>query len=500
MNLVNLPSELIAQIFIFLDDQDVFSARLSNKTLDNASFSDFGKRFFRKRGFMITTPSLQVLQHVSEHQELSKYVQHVWFNPDCFTWNPPDYSPENQEDRDEGIVLSPSTRVRQDRDTRKQYQAYEDCLRDHHRLLNDYDAVPSRFELLVTSAFRNLPNLKTIGMRRSEHHSPYGWTQLQKAIGQDPRLIGPMPPLARSFLSKTTLLFIALISSIANSGIKPQRFYTDAVELDHIHPDDLPPSKLSAACSSILYVELNIVKARLTPSTSSIASTHQLRRRALDDDDSHSQPHLSGQNLLTLLHAMPHLKELGLQILLEKSLRFAPEFRKSYPYLTSMRLADEIALPHLTRVKLERIIATAGRLQNLLLPCADHLTSLKLRDIRLLSTETDARPWRAFFTFLATRCPKLEYILFYHLMHDSGGVSFVEEESEAMPEEDMEEFMVGQAVFEKYSHITLEVKESREAVRAKLEEVAERHWYHKPLFSYAMDEELWHTDTSDEEW
>jgi hypothetical protein len=26
------------------------------------------------------------------------------------------------------------------------------------------------------------------------------------------------------------------------------------------------------------------------------------------------------------------------------------------------------------------------------------------------------------------------------------------------------------------------------------------HWYGRNLFSYEMDESLWHTDTSDEEW
>ena len=57
----------------------------------------------------------------------------------------------------------------------------------------------------------------------------------------------------------------------------------------------------------------------------------------------------------------------------------------------------------------------------------------------------------------------------------------------------------GQALFTKYDHITLEVS-GREDVHKRLDEVRERHWYHKPLFSYAMDEELWHTDTSDEEW
>lgn len=56
----------------------------------------------------------------------------------------------------------------------------------------------------------------------------------------------------------------------------------------------------------------------------------------------------------------------------------------------------------------------------------------------------------------------------------------------------------GGELFTKYEHIAFEAK-GREAVQARLEVVVERHWYQQPIFSYAMDEGLWHTDTSDEE-
>ena len=50
-----------------------------------------------------------------------------------------------------------------------------------------------------------------------------------------------------------------------------------------------------------------------------------------------------------------------------------------------------------------------------------------------------------------------------------------------------------------YEHISLEA-EGREEVTSKLELVRDRHWYLGHVYSYAMDEEIWHTDTSDEEW
>lgn len=80
---LDLPSELIAHIFRHLDDADFLATRRGNKSLENASVPVFGRRFFRKKGYMITTPSLDVLQSVADSPKLRKYVQHVWFNPDC---------------------------------------------------------------------------------------------------------------------------------------------------------------------------------------------------------------------------------------------------------------------------------------------------------------------------------------------------------------------------------------------------------------------------------
>lgn len=79
--LLDLPAELIAHIVAFLPDHDVFATRRTARYIERASFSYFGKHFFRKKGFMITTPSLNVLQQVADHAELRKHVEHIWFNP-----------------------------------------------------------------------------------------------------------------------------------------------------------------------------------------------------------------------------------------------------------------------------------------------------------------------------------------------------------------------------------------------------------------------------------
>lgn len=496
MNILDLPAELVGHICSHLDDADCFSARISNRALEQASFTYFGTHFFRKKGFMITSPSLRVLQDIANHQELSKYVQHVWFNPDCYTFNPPDCCPEEngEESNDndwDGVALSSAKKVKQDPATKRRYDAYRRCQIDRAKLLLSKPRVQTGIEALLTAVLQRLPNLVTVGMRRSEEYSPYGWSMLQEAVGQDPRIIGPITSGPWIYLSETTTLFEAIISALASTRTRLKRLYTDAVELDNIHIEDLPLWKLQAACSSILYLELNIVRGSLIE--------HPVFKSQLHKTLDSSQSDEFGANLVAMLTAMPSLREIGLQILPDRSdsNRFHDP-RQSYSYLTFKRLVTEVRLANLTRIKLQSITTTATILQDFFKPSAANITSLKLRDISLLSSEAEIRPWQDCFNLLATHCPKLDYVLFYHLMRDRGGVSFVEEPPEVMPEES-EEYVVGQAVFEKYSHITLEVQ-GQEAVREKLEEVTELHWYHQPLFSYAMDEDLWHTDTSDEEW
>lgn len=79
MPISSLPPEILAEVFTYLDDIDVFHGRLSGRYLERASFAYFGKHFFRKKGYMVTTASLDVLQKIAAHEELRKYPQHVWY-------------------------------------------------------------------------------------------------------------------------------------------------------------------------------------------------------------------------------------------------------------------------------------------------------------------------------------------------------------------------------------------------------------------------------------
>ncbi|EME43484.1 hypothetical protein DOTSEDRAFT_72757 [Dothistroma septosporum NZE10] len=520
MDLLELPSELIAHVVEYLDDVDLFSARLSHRAVERACFSHFGQRYFRKRGFLVISPSLDVLQSIAEHPELRKYTQHVWFNPDCYTFIRPLCCPEHHEDyaggggRDCGppdLYDLYAARISAQHTVRsKQFEAYVLHQRDHEKLM-----ITGQLESRLARAFKHLPNLMTVGMRRSEDYAPYGWRMLKDAIGQDPRVIGPIGYRPGITMSGPTRLFTATVRALAGIGRNLERLYTDAIELENISTKVLSQRTMTAALSSIKYVELNIVKGWLTRISDDSDESDAADSDASDFDRLRDSDHY-GHGLVRFFQATPDLLELGLQIfpdqrqshLVAPTARDPSSWRGSYPFMAFQRLAAEVTLPHLTRIKLEKLTTTSKILSNFLRPCSKHMTSLKLRDVRLLPSKDEPRPWETMFTFLATQCPRLEYILFYHLMHDQGGISYTKDRPEAPPAEtDVDDYIenpiwpvhAGQAVFAKYDHITMQIS-GRDEVKAKLEEIAEEHWYHRPLFSYAMDESVWHTDTSDEEW
>ena len=498
--LLDLPSELIPFIAHYLHDKDFFNLRLTHRYLQHSTISHFGRNYFRKRGYLITTPSLHTLTSISAHLELRKHVQHVWFNPDMYTFVTPECAPNPQ------YPYSVIYGTRSDDENRK-YDNYQDCVHDHKHILHS-----SKLEDALRGVFENLPNLDSVGMRRSEDHRPWGWRQLLDAIGEDPRKLGNIPSGPMSSLSGPTHLFMAIVNALASTNVKLRRLYTDAVEIDNILPDLLSQDKLNAALSTLWYLEINASKAQLT----------QKARHGYNPDESEW-----GDGLLRLLKATPQLRELGLQIFrdLRQSYMVAPapqlyanqpgsSWQCSYPYLTFEKLAHNVELSWLTRVKLEKLITSPDTLIKFLRPARRRLQSLKLRDIRLVSSDGDRRPWQRVFEALRDKCRQLSYVLFYHLMHSEGVISFAPPPAPspppavqpffpyfaapAIPDPPIEGSRESSEHFMKYEHIALEAR-GREAVEEWLEIVVEKHWYQGRVFTYAMDEGLWHTDTSDEE-
>ncbi|KAK4889021.1 hypothetical protein LTR27_012136 [Elasticomyces elasticus] len=491
--LSGLPSELIAHIFTFLDDADVFATRQTCHAIERASIAHFGHRFFRKIGFMITSPSLDTLTSISKHEDLRKYIQHVWFNPDCFTFIRPDCAPDPQDEppnpsEPDSILqlLSPGDR--------KSYMAYQTVKEDHSQLLH---ACGKELQQTLTTIFATLPNLKIIGMRRSEDHAPWGWKALKSAVGQDPRELGPPPSGPSNSLSAPTKLFLAIVNAVAVTEIRLRRFYTDAIEIDNVRPECITQDTLSKACGSIWYLELNVSRAWLMQ-----RSAHTYSR--VTDEDNY------GDGLVKLLKATTELREIGLQIFPSLQQGYKPElrargkletWRKTMSYLCMQNVVRNVQLLNLTRVKLEKIITSPDMLVRFLQPSAEKVTSLKLRDIRLLSDSDNPKPWRTFFAFLLDSCPKLDFLLFYHLLHDNGGVYFVKGIPQPHPvDTDMlGRLAPGNGAFRPYEHITLQVS-GQEQVRVNLGQVVDEHYYDQPGYSYELDDGEWHTDTSDEEW
>ena len=300
-------------------------------------------------------------------------------------------------------------------------------------------------------------------------------------------------------LSDPTKLFLAVIVAAAAANVQLRRFYIDAIELDNIQPASLAQETLDKACGSIWYLEINITKAWLYK--------HQKTEFAPERGD-------YGSGLVKLLKATTQLKDMALQIFPDRQptneQRDVEFWRKSYPYICLQRAVESVHLPHLTRVKLEKVVTSPATVLAILSPCAGCLTSLKLRDVRLLSDEEHSQPWRSVFAFLLASCPRLDYLLFSRFLWDYGVVTFLgpsdvqSVRSRAPDTRSLSEIVSasssGEAFFLDDELLELNIS-SREAVARTLEELVERHCYHTWLSEIgSIDEMGWHTDTTDEDW
>ncbi|KAK5166309.1 uncharacterized protein LTR77_008570 [Saxophila tyrrhenica] len=503
--LLQLPSELISEIASYLDTETLFSLRLSSKYLEQSCLSVFGRRFFRKKGFLITTRSISVLQAIASQEKLQKYVQHVWINPDCYTSSGPRCDPPNLYDESKEGDCTPSSKM-----DRRRWRAWHACTQDHATLIY----TPHLLATLLKSAFKSLPNLTVLGMRRSEDHHAWGCKELKDAIGQDPRIVGSYPG-AQDGLSGPTLLFIAFVNAVAEAKVSLKRLYTDAIEIDNIRDCYLPQRRLEQTFRDLLYLEVNVYRGRYSEE-----QTLDLLKCERKEE--------YGKGFLRFWKACKNLHEVGLQVfdgpmrryMLPPTSNDLPDglppsrldqfsWLQAYPHIAFQKLVENVQLHQLRRIKLEKMTTTPDTLQAFLSPSRGSLTSIKFRDFRLLSSDESGRPWQSVFTFLRDDCPDLLYILLNRLMYEGGTISFVEHPPLPVPYLEIQDpndnpnVQYGEPVsdgfFSKYEHIALEAS-GRENVAAKLGSIVNQHWYQQPLFSYQMDEDLWHTDTSDEEW
>lgn len=269
--ITDLPEELLAVIATRLQNGDLMSLRLTCRPIEKASFDHFARRFFRKMGFMITTESLQVLGAISRHNGLKAYVQHIWFNPDCFTFV-----------MNSGQLISKSSMA---------IAHYHD---DHRDLLNS-----STLPRLMEESIRALPSLKTIGMRRGGGYKPWGWWKAQLAAGQDPRMLGSAVKKYPHMFLEPSLLFVAIVKALASCETAIRRLYTDSV-LEPVVTQHVSVATLHAACASIYYLEINLLGA-LPAFMPNVMSSITL-------------PPASGTLLRDLLKSTPDLREIGMTL------------------------------------------------------------------------------------------------------------------------------------------------------------------------------------------
>ena len=479
--ILDLPVEIQTEIISYLPDKTLKAARLVHRNIEQAALATFGKRFFRKKGFFLTQLSLSRLRHIAEHEGLRKHVQHVWFNPDFYTFN-----------------VSP----------RGPAAIMDQALGDYHRTTRLANLIQELIYILA-----RLPNVQTLGMRRGTDHSPYGWQIYKDRIGRDPRELGEGRPTGRqSALSPQTVLYVALIRAVAASGTGLRRLYTDAIEIDQIYSDCLLQEDLDKACRNLLYLEVNCIRARSSPGVDDHNPLEDHLSRSSDIGLPLDKPENWGTGLVRLLKAAPRLKEIGLQMFPDTrhSHMIPPisqdpnSWRQSYPYISLQSVATHhLPLSNLTRLKLEKVATSASALLSLLHPCGPNLTSLKLREIRLVETAAD-RPWAKIFVFLRSSCPALAHLFLYNVTYLHGGVSFVERLDQP-PGQTVQlqynpwSFHARATLLAQNAQVTVEAT-GLELVGRWLDRVAEEHWYQLPIVSMPMDDALWYTDTSDEEW
>lgn len=136
VHLLSIPLELLVAISSHLPTQDLSSLRLTCKQIEKSLFGWFSQEFFTKKQFMLTEKSLQALVDIAKHETLSPKLTHVIIATNVYSDHP-------QTFRDESKAVS----YLQGRD-------------DQRELMGSGDD-----RLMLTEAFKNLPNLKVVGIR-----------------------------------------------------------------------------------------------------------------------------------------------------------------------------------------------------------------------------------------------------------------------------------------------------------------------------------------------
>ncbi|KAJ4350034.1 uncharacterized protein N0V89_008655 [Didymosphaeria variabile] len=173
-SLTGLPLELLVHLIAtYLPTEDLGALRLTNKYLEKVLFDTFAREFFTKRQFKLSTSSLQTLVDISRHGALNKTLKHVIIGMESF---------QSFQDADPGFWnLNDSQR-----------RVFHVGFADQFSLMSS-----GHDRTLLEEAFRNLPNLDTVGIRDYSAHgrvrddgrwSSYGAPTISRQLGYDLRI------------------------------------------------------------------------------------------------------------------------------------------------------------------------------------------------------------------------------------------------------------------------------------------------------------------------
>lgn len=153
-----LPTEILNLIAAPLSTRELLSLRLTSRIIEKQLFNDFAAYYFAKKQFMLTEESLQCLLDISLHPKLSTVLEHVIISLDRYETG---LHPDVFWTDDAGTALVRATSYGQGHYDQVAFLATaQDCD-------------------LLTRAFRNLPSLKTVGLR--DYNSGQRWRDGERA-------------------------------------------------------------------------------------------------------------------------------------------------------------------------------------------------------------------------------------------------------------------------------------------------------------------------------
>ncbi|OBT62150.1 hypothetical protein VE03_08327 [Pseudogymnoascus sp. 23342-1-I1] len=198
-----IPLEVFLQVSSYLSTPDLCSLRRTCKHAEMSLFETFAKEFFSKRQFMLSETSLQALIDISNHERLSQFLSHVIIGLDSFETG------------------RSQSGFGQTTDAKR----YGAGLDDERNMLSR-----GQDREMLAQAFRNLPNLQTVGLRdyssggrfrdNGQWHS-YGATTIFQETGV--RLLNGRYSTDAD-TQFTSRAFSSILYALGQSGAKPQAF------------------------------------------------------------------------------------------------------------------------------------------------------------------------------------------------------------------------------------------------------------------------------------